>query len=87
MNLAGLTRMGTGLIVIVGLSLTLWVYAQQPFQVGYAALTVVPGVPAPVATALFSYPNRDGVLVSQAGVTAVEPIVSGTPGRPRTTPS
>ena len=46
-------------------------------QVGYTVLTPDAGSRAPTGTALFTYVNPSGVLVSQAGVGAVEPIRSG----------
>jgi len=50
---------------------------QARLQVGYTVMTANPGTTVPVATALFSYTNPAGVLVSQAGVAAAEPIASG----------
>jgi sugar lactone lactonase YvrE len=50
---------------------------QARLQVGYTVMTADPGTTLPVATALFSYTNSAGILVSQAGVAAAEPIASG----------
>lgn len=56
---------------------TLFVRSQSTLQVGYTTVTADVGTPLPVGTALFSYTNTSGVLVSQAGVGAMEPVVSG----------
>src|SRR5262245_20024532 len=50
---------------------------QAQLQVGYALVAADGSSAVPVGTALFSYTNFDGVLVSQAGVGASEPISSG----------
>src|SRR5436190_13771358 len=52
-------------------------FAQTQVQVGYTTLVPDTGTAAPVGTALFSYTNAGGILVSQAGVGASEPIRSG----------
>ena len=60
--------------------LFLWaltVYSQGDLQVGYAVIEADPDSALPVATALFSFRNADGILVSEAGVAAVEPIQRG----------
>ena len=44
------------------------VYSQDEFQVGYVVITADEGSRVPVATALFSYTNSEGVLVSEAGI-------------------
>ncbi len=49
----------------------------EQLEVGYAVLAVAPGSTAAVATALFSFRNRQGVLVSEAGVQAVELLRRG----------
>lgn len=54
----------------------LTVSSQNP-QVGYATIQADPESPLPVATALFSFRNPDGILVSEAGVAAVAPIRRG----------
>ena len=46
-------------------------------QVGYTVLTPDGGGQAPTGTALFTFTNGSGILVSQAGVGAVEPLSSG----------
>ena len=51
--------------------------AWSQIQVGYTVLTSDEGSPSPTGTALFTYTNSSGTLVSQAGVGAVEPISSG----------
>jgi sugar lactone lactonase YvrE len=57
---------------------TSWsVLSQSQLQVGFAVIAADPGASLPVGTALFSYSNSSGVLVSQAGVGAVEPANAG----------
>ncbi len=51
--------------------------AQDPLRVGYVVLRANPGTPLPVASALYSLRNPDGVLISEAGVAAVETIRAG----------
>ncbi len=51
--------------------------AWSQIQVGYTVLTSDEGSPSPTGTALFTYTNPSGTLVSQAGVGSVEPISSG----------
>src|SRR5882672_9476481 len=63
------------LILIIGLSRV--VPAQAQTQVGYMVLTAAGGSSSPVGSALFSFTNSDGVLVSEAGVAASEPIRAG----------
>ena len=53
------------------------VQSQEDLKVGYAAIKGAGNSPLPVATALFSYRNQDGILVSETGVGAVEPISGG----------
>jgi sugar lactone lactonase YvrE len=62
---------------IASVILSLALFSQARLQVGYAVLTATSGTWLPVASALFSYTNPAGVLVSQAGVGAAEPITSG----------
>jgi hypothetical protein len=50
-------------------------YSQSQVQVGYAIITANAGVPAPVASALFTYSNTAGVIVSQAGVASAPPFL------------
>ncbi|HEY2934153.1 MAG TPA: IPT/TIG domain-containing protein [Acidobacteriota bacterium] len=53
-------------------------YSQAQPQTGYAVITSDLFSVLPVGTALFTFTNSAGVLVSQAGVGAVEPISAGT---------
>ncbi len=48
--------------------------SERRLQVAYAAVSVNAPAVFPVAAALFSYSNAQGVLVSQATAAAVEPI-------------
>ena len=54
-----------------------WSYAQGTIQVGYTVVTRDGGTEMPVGTAVFSYRNGDGVLVTEAGVGVVEPVQRG----------
>ena len=54
-----------------------WSYAQDTLQVGYSTLRLESGTGNPVGTAVFSYTNGTGVLVTEAGVSAVEPVMRG----------
>ena len=54
-----------------------WLWPQAQLQVGYTLLTAESGSTAPVAAALFSFSTPNGILVSQAGVAATEPIPAG----------
>ena len=63
------------LCVLVGLASFL--FSQSQLQVGYTTLTPDPGSSLPVATALFTYTNSQGIIVSQAGVAAAFPFASG----------
>jgi sugar lactone lactonase YvrE len=54
-----------------------FVHSQTQLQVGYTVVTADPGTSLPVGVALFSYINAAGVLISQAGVGAVQPALSG----------
>ncbi len=66
------------LVGVVGLpALALFVYSQLTIRVGYVVVNPDPQSQVPVGTALFSFRNPDGVLVSEAGVGAVEPIRRG----------
>src|SRR6266478_5420790 len=51
--------------------------AQDQIQVGYTLISPDAGASPPAAAALFTYTNAQGVPVSQAGVEATEPILSG----------
>ncbi len=59
------------------LCLSSWLLSQSKLIVGYSVVTADAGMVLPVGAALFSYTNADGILVSQAGVGAVQPISSG----------
>src|SRR6185436_8708137 len=63
--------------LLVLLTWSRWVYSQTQIQVGYAVITADVAGRLPVGTALFSYTNGDGVLVSEAAVGASQPIKSG----------
>src|SRR5689334_7749163 len=54
-----------------------WLSGQAQTQVGYTVLVSDAGSSSPVGSALFSYTNSAGVLVSEAGVGAVQPVSSG----------
>ncbi len=54
-----------------------FLFPQAQIQVGYTLLTADAGTSVPVGTALFTVTNSQGVLVSQAGVGAAEPVLSG----------
>jgi sugar lactone lactonase YvrE len=51
--------------------------SQDQIQVGYATLTPETNTVAPAGSAVFSYTNPSGVLISQAGVGAVTPTRNG----------
>ena len=51
--------------------------AQGPLQVGYGLMTAASSSPSPSGAAIFSFVNSSGILVSQAGVGAAEPLRSG----------
>src|SRR6476659_7791135 len=59
------------------LALTVTVYPQSQTRTGYAVLRADTGYSIPVASALFAFTNSSGVLVSEAGVRAAEPMASG----------
>ena len=62
-------------VVLLASAASLLVYflsAQSQLQTGYAVFTADTGSRIPVGSALFTYTNSSGVLVSQAGVGAVE---------------
>lgn len=64
-------------MVIAAFSTRLLIHGQGSLQVGYTVFTADAGSQTPVGSALFSVTNTSGVLVSQAGVGAVEPIRAG----------
>jgi sugar lactone lactonase YvrE len=51
--------------------------AQSQLEVGYTRLEAAAGSTLAVGAALFSYTNAEGVLVSEAGVGAAEPVARG----------
>ena len=51
-------------------------HSQSPLQVGYGIISSDDAA-LPVATALFAFRNEEGVLVTEAGVAAVQPIRRG----------
>ena len=63
--------------IIAGVAGFRLLYSQSTSPVGYAVIVVDGSRPAPVASALFTYSNAAGVMVSQAGVGAAVPILSG----------
>lgn len=54
-----------------------WLFPQAQTQVGYTTITADSGSLLPVGAAVFSYSNADGLLVSQAGVGACDPLTAG----------
>jgi sugar lactone lactonase YvrE len=54
-----------------------FLFPQSQTQVGYTLLAADPGSSIPIGTALFTFTDSEGILVSQAGVAAAEPILSG----------
>ena len=64
-------------LLIISFGITFFLFPQSQTQVGYMLLTADAGTRIPVATALFTFTNDAGILVSQAGVGAVDPIPSG----------
>ncbi len=63
--------------VAVALVLSVSLFSQSQIQVGFTILNADPGSLAPVGSALFTYTNPSGILVSQAGVAGVVPFNSG----------
>src|SRR5216117_3904995 len=57
-------------LIALAFGISMFVYSQAQTQVGYTTLTSDSGTPVPVATALFTFTNPNGILVSQAGVAA-----------------
>ncbi len=51
--------------------------AQDTLQVGYGEVRLESGTGIPVGTAVFSFTNGSGVLVTEAGVGAVAPMMRG----------
>ncbi len=78
LNFPSRIRLRRPLLTVVMMSLaTLATMAQDPLRVGYVVLRANPGAPLPVASALYSLRNPAGVLISEAGVGAVQPIRAG----------
>ena len=74
----GIHRIGRlSIILALAAALSLSISAQDQLQVGYTVFTSSDDTQIPVGTALFSFRNSEGVLVSQAGVGATEPILRG----------
>ncbi len=66
------------LLVLTGVPLaSWWVQAQSGIRVGYVNITAAPGENAVAGSALFSFSNGDGVLVSEAAVPASRTISDG----------
>ena len=69
------------LLLLMVFSTALWfvqsVVSQDEAQVGYALMSASDGSAVPAASALFSFFNSDDVLISEAGIEAVEPISRG----------
>jgi sugar lactone lactonase YvrE len=65
------------IVFVLSFGILFWLFPQSETRTGYCQLLADPGSRAPVATALFTYTNPAGVLISQAGVAAVVPILSG----------
>ena len=61
--------------IAIALGTLVWAYSQSQILVGYAVLTPNVGMPAPVASALFTYSNSSGIIVSQAGVGSAPPFL------------
>lgn len=59
--------------IVIGAAAT--AYSQAQIQAGYAVLTGNVGTAAPVASALFTFSNSAGIIVSQAGVGSAPPIL------------
>ena len=71
-------RAARALLVLTLLGGIAWSsYAQTTLQAGYTLVRLDGGTQMPVGTAVFSFTNPDGVLVTEAGVGAVEPIARG----------
>ncbi len=75
MKFSRIFTMTAALLLLASLPAVL--FTQSQLQVGYTLVSPGQGTAAPVGSALFSYTNAQGVLVSQAGVGASEPILSG----------
>ncbi len=68
----------TSLLLVFILATTLsLLFSQQGFQVGFSFFTATDDQPVPVGAGLFSFRNPQGVLVSEAAVSATPPISRG----------
>ncbi len=61
----------------ISICLASWIYPQAQVLVGYTVVRADAGTALPVGCALFSYADKDGILVSQAGVAATQPMLAG----------
>ena len=77
MSLGVMDRRRVSSLLVTLFLLCWWSYAQGTLQVGYTLVRLDSGSGVPVGTAVFSFTNPDGVLVTEAGVGAVEPIARG----------
>ena len=64
-------------LLLLACAIGWWSYGQGTLQVGYTLVRLDTGSGLPVGTAVFSFTNGEGVLVTEAGVAAVEPIARG----------
>ena len=70
MRCAAGRRLVVSIAGILVLGASMGVFPQGQLQLGYTVPAVTGGSSTPVATALFTYTNPAGILVSQAGVAA-----------------
>ena len=71
-----LNRSVLTVVALLGIAV-FWSHAQTTLQVGYSVVRLDSGTGIPVGTAVFSFKNGEGVLVTEAGVGAVEPVIRG----------
>ena len=71
-----LIRRGLTVVALLGVA-AFWGHAQTTLQVGYTLVRLNTGTGVPVGTVVFSFTNGQGVLVTEAGVGAVEPVTRG----------
>ncbi len=65
-------------VLLAALLASLWLFSGQGgLQIGYLVVESEDGSPVPVGTALFSFRNADGILVSEAGVGAAQTLSRG----------
>ncbi len=76
-----ITYIRQAFLLLLLLAATSWfahrVISQNSPLVGYAVITAGENSPVLVASALFSFRNAQGLLLSEAGIEAVEPISRG----------